>query len=320
MAAPRAMDSALPTRMLPPPTAYPTPAAPLSVNYGAARPAPTVIPAGYRPGNAYDLTPMVAVLRESLYPSQREDAAEQLGALDWRIQPEILNILVERAREDPAPTVRAECVRSLSRLKANTLPVVETVKRLQSDDDPRVRHEADEAYANLSAPRRSRRPASRPIAETTRAALVVVHRGRGWRLRLSHRTHKTYGSYGTSGDAAEMGRADTKKGSRDLQRRRPASPGSHLSSRKARPDHSAVTAVASGASASGSLLHLRRRRLQRLGVQPHLRLLVGVEARPGRHQVAEDHVLLQARPGSPPCRPAPPPSAPSSSPGTTPPR
>ncbi len=136
--------------MLPPPTAYPAPAAPLSVGYGATRPTSGVIPAGYRPGSAYDLTPMVAVLRESLYPSQREEAAEQLGALDWRRQPEILDILVERAKEDPAPTVRAECVRSLNRLKANTLPVVEAVKSLQSDGDPRVRHEADEAYATLT--------------------------------------------------------------------------------------------------------------------------------------------------------------------------
>ena len=149
MAAPRPMDSALPTRMLPPPM-YPAPATLPSGSLSTPRPASPVVPAGYRPGNPYDLTPLVAVLHESLYPSQREDAAEQLGALDWRQQPEILDILVERAKQDPAPTVRAECVRSLNRLKANTVPVVEAVKTLEADDDPRVRHEADEAYAALT--------------------------------------------------------------------------------------------------------------------------------------------------------------------------
>ncbi len=109
-----------------------------------------MVPAGYRPGSPYDLSPLVAVLRESLYPSQREDAAEQLGAMDWRRQPEVVDILVERARDDPAPTVRAECVRSLGRLKANTLPAVEAVKFLQSDVDVRVRHEAEDAYATLT--------------------------------------------------------------------------------------------------------------------------------------------------------------------------
>jgi len=146
------LDTGLPTRYLTVPPAYPlpAPAAPRPVSPAASRPAPAVVPAGYRPGNPYDLTPMVAVLRESLYPSQREEAAEQLGAMDWRRQPEVVDILVERAREDPAPTVRAECVRSLGRMKANTLPAVEAVKFLQSDEDVRVRHEAEDAYAVLT--------------------------------------------------------------------------------------------------------------------------------------------------------------------------
>jgi HEAT repeat protein len=92
----------------------------------------------------------MVVLRESLYPSQREDAAELLGSLDWRGHPEAVDLLVDRARQDPAPTVRAECVRSLGRMRANTLPVVEVVKALQSDEDPYVRHEADDAYAALT--------------------------------------------------------------------------------------------------------------------------------------------------------------------------
>ncbi len=146
------LDTGLPTRDLTVPPAYPlpAPAAPRTAAPVVSPPAQAVVPVGYRPGSPYDLSPLVAVLRESLYPSQREEAAEQLGAMDWRRQPEVVDILVERARDDPAPTVRAECVRSLGRLKANTLPAVETVKFLQADEDVRVRHEADDAYATLT--------------------------------------------------------------------------------------------------------------------------------------------------------------------------
>ena len=89
-------------------------------------------------------------MRESLYPSQREWAAERLASLDWRRQPQVLDLLMERAKEDPAPTVRAECVRSLGRLKSDAPTVVEAVKSFRSDADPRVRQAADEAFANLA--------------------------------------------------------------------------------------------------------------------------------------------------------------------------
>src|SRR5262249_47893682 len=59
-----------------------------------------------------NLTPpqLLFKLRESLYPSQRELAADQLARLDWKTQPQIVSALLLGAREDQAATVRAGCV------------------------------------------------------------------------------------------------------------------------------------------------------------------------------------------------------------------
>jgi vesicle coat complex subunit len=59
--------------------------------------------------------------------------------------------LITAAKDDPAPTVRATCVRSLANMKANTMPVITTVRNLTSDTDPRVRQEAERALSVLSA-------------------------------------------------------------------------------------------------------------------------------------------------------------------------
>ena len=56
--------------------------------------------------------------------------------------------------------------------------------------------------------------------------------------------------------------------------------------------YSVVMAVSSAARLRLAVVGRRRRR--RRGVQTHLRLLMRVEARPGRDQVAQDDVLLQA--------------------------
>ena len=97
------------------------------------------MPAGYQQDSGYDLTQLTGILHDSLYPSQREWAAESLASMDWRRQPQIVDVLVERAKNDPAPTVRAECVRSLGRMKADTVGAVEVVKALRSDSDAQVR-------------------------------------------------------------------------------------------------------------------------------------------------------------------------------------
>jgi hypothetical protein len=112
---------------------------------------------------------LLAQLKESQFPSQREWAAECLSRQDWRAQPQIIAALVTAAREDPAAAVRAGCVRALGKMKANTLPVVQTVQALKSDRDPRVRQEVDEALAALGAAPESRDGGIRPVSATVPA-------------------------------------------------------------------------------------------------------------------------------------------------------
>jgi hypothetical protein len=121
---------------------------------------PPMMPAGM-PGNvpvgyaamppAAPVSPvLLATLRESLYPSERETAADQLSQCDWRSQPGVVHALVAGAKSDPAPLVRVACLRSLGRMKVNTLPAVEAVKALKTDSDVRVRQEAEETLKVLA--------------------------------------------------------------------------------------------------------------------------------------------------------------------------
>lgn len=126
-----------------------------------------VVPAGYHtmthqgqpigtPLSAVKPTPenvhqMVVALHDSLYPSQREWAAENMAAVDWRTNPQVVQALTTAAKEDPAATVRASCVRCLAKMQVNTPPVITVVRGLKNDADPRVRQEADRAMSVLAA-------------------------------------------------------------------------------------------------------------------------------------------------------------------------
>jgi hypothetical protein len=168
------------------PAMSPGRAAPASNSAGmmaqAARPVgstnptnPSVIPAGFQGAASYNQNAAVSYrslafpspaaapstpdnirrmesgLRDSLYPSQREWAAENLATVDWRMHPQVVQTLLTAAKEDPAATVRATCVRSLANMKANTAPVITMVRSLTSDTDPRVRKEAERAVSVLGA-------------------------------------------------------------------------------------------------------------------------------------------------------------------------
>ena len=104
-----------------------------------------VVPAGFHTDGGYDVGQLTTLLRDSVYPSQREWAAETLASMDWRRQPQIVDALVAAAKQDPAPTVRAECVRFLGRMQANAPAAAEAVKALRTDSDDRVRQAAEEA-------------------------------------------------------------------------------------------------------------------------------------------------------------------------------
>lgn len=101
------------------------------------------------PAQPANVSQSLATLRESLYPSERETAAEQLSELNWRSQPLVVETLMKVAREDPAATVRAACIHALAHMKADSTAVVTLVRDLKSDRDPRVRQEAEEALNAL---------------------------------------------------------------------------------------------------------------------------------------------------------------------------
>jgi hypothetical protein len=125
---------------------YGMPAAPPTMMVPAS--ATTAAPAA-DPVEGANLPQLLAMLRDSLYPSQREWVAERLTHAEFRGQPQVMDALLTAAHDDPAPMVRAGCVRSLVRLKVNSVPVINVVRGLQADPDPRVRQEADQALAVL---------------------------------------------------------------------------------------------------------------------------------------------------------------------------
>jgi hypothetical protein len=107
---------------------------------------------------------MLLVLRSSLYPSHREWAADQLGKLDSKSNPIVVELMAQAARNDLAPTVRAACVRNLCKMHASTPAVAEALTHLQqSDENAGVRDEAGRALSQLhlaSAP-----PAVAPVIQ-----------------------------------------------------------------------------------------------------------------------------------------------------------
>lgn len=119
-------------------------------------------------GNEHASLPqLLSTLKDSLYPYQREWAAEKLATLDWHKESRIVDSLTWAAHEDPAPTVRAACVHCLAQMRLNTMPVVSVLQSLQRDNDPRVRHEVEQALAALGVPAQPGnlpiQPASMPV-------------------------------------------------------------------------------------------------------------------------------------------------------------
>jgi hypothetical protein len=103
----------------------------------------------------------MGMLRESLYPSQREWAADRLASLDWKAHPQVVLALATAARLDPAASVRAGCIRSLAKMEANSLPAIAALEAAKADSEPTVRAAAEQALASLvpAAP-----PAVQPVS------------------------------------------------------------------------------------------------------------------------------------------------------------
>jgi hypothetical protein len=95
---------------------------------------------------------LVSTLRGALMPSQRESAAQHLAVQDWHAHPEVVDALLTAAHEDPAASVRAESIRSLVRMKVETVAVVSVLQTLKADTDAVVRQEAEQGLATLMSP------------------------------------------------------------------------------------------------------------------------------------------------------------------------
>jgi hypothetical protein len=99
--------------------------------------------------DAGQMQELLLMLHQSLYPSHREWAAETLAGLDWHRHPEVVDALLVSARQDPASTVRAGCVRCLAAMRVNSVTVASTFQSLRHDADVRVRQESEQALAGL---------------------------------------------------------------------------------------------------------------------------------------------------------------------------
>lgn len=92
---------------------------------------------------------LVSVLTDSPYPALRETAATTLASSNAN-NPQVLPVLLQSACKDQAVSVRVACINCLSRMNvANEPNVVTTLRGLQNDPDPRVRHEVQEAFQRL---------------------------------------------------------------------------------------------------------------------------------------------------------------------------
>ena len=125
------------------------PPMPMGMNTLMSVPPTQVAPAQAAAARPTGVPQLLTTLKDSLYPSEREWAAEQLSEQNWQTQPQVVQHLIAGAKDDPAATVRAACVHALAQMKAGTNEVTALVQTLKSDRDPRVRHEAEEAMGAL---------------------------------------------------------------------------------------------------------------------------------------------------------------------------
>jgi hypothetical protein len=86
---------------------------------------------------------LLDILTSSIYPSERECAAETLLQQEESVQMDVVEALATAAQTDPAATVRAACVRVLVPLRSHSPRVAAVMHELQTDPDPRVRRELE---------------------------------------------------------------------------------------------------------------------------------------------------------------------------------
>lgn len=153
--------------------------------FGTNRPQMPIQPVGYVQPVAYapqaptapqdamapaaQIESLLSVLHDSAYPAQREMAANWLAQCDARAHPQVIAGLMQAARQDPAPAVRAGCVANLMRMNVSTPSARGLYEALRTDADPRVREAAEAALVRLG-PAAATAPAPAPAAVVPVAA------------------------------------------------------------------------------------------------------------------------------------------------------
>jgi hypothetical protein len=94
---------------------------------------------------------MLALLRESIYPEQREWAAENMSSFDWHLSPEIAEGLMTTAQKDTVVAVRTACIRCMVRMEINTPQVRNVLETLKTEKEPQIQKEAKKALAKLAS-------------------------------------------------------------------------------------------------------------------------------------------------------------------------
>jgi hypothetical protein len=132
---------------------------------GPVATAPAAAPGQANASSSPDTAQLLLVLRSSLFPSNREWAVEQLSHADWHSNPVIVEMLLQSARNDPAPSVRESCVRNLGKMNAKTPSVVEALTALQKDENDGVRSEVTRTLAKFqTAAQPAARSAIQPVS------------------------------------------------------------------------------------------------------------------------------------------------------------
>jgi HEAT repeats len=142
----RAIAEPVPVARMPRP---PLPAA--TQSYAEPRPVGFVIPLEATKANdkSYGQERRVveygAVLRDSISPADREIAAMELTNGAGAASVEVRSMLLSAAAGDPAPTVRAACVRCLTKIGVKDRAYAALIAAAKQDPDARVRAEAEAA-------------------------------------------------------------------------------------------------------------------------------------------------------------------------------
>jgi HEAT repeats len=88
---------------------------------------------------------LLTILRSDLNEDNRTHAAEELGRVDGSRYPEIIPLLIETLRTDPKPSVRAEVVDSLAKIRPVTKEAGKALEAAKEDGSFKVRWHARSA-------------------------------------------------------------------------------------------------------------------------------------------------------------------------------